>query len=69
MYLFLLQVILDILGLAHLYGFLDLEATISDYLREILNIKNVCLIIDTALLYRMEFLSKVYIFAYIISHN
>lgn len=55
----LLQVILDTLGLAHLYGFLDLEAAISDYLREILNIKNVCLIIDTAFLYQLEFLTRV----------
>lgn len=55
----LLQVILDTLGLAHLYGFLDLEAAISDYLREILSIKNVCLIIDTAFLYQLEFLTRV----------
>ncbi|XP_032664988.1 BTB/POZ domain-containing protein 9 [Odontomachus brunneus] len=53
------EVILDTLGLAHLYGFLDLEAAISDYLREILSIKNVCLIIDTAFLYQLEFLTRV----------
>ncbi|XP_003489942.1 BTB/POZ domain-containing protein 9 isoform X1 [Bombus impatiens] len=53
------EVVLDILGLAHLYGFSELEASISDYLREILNIKNVCLIFGAALLYRLEFLTKV----------
>jgi BTB/POZ domain-containing protein 9 len=51
--------VLEILALAHLYGFVDLEAAISDYLREILNIKNVCSIIDSALLYQLEFLTKV----------
>ncbi|CAK9800523.1 BTB/POZ domain-containing protein 9 [Anthophora plagiata] len=53
------EVILDILGLAHLYGFSELEASISDYLKEILNVKNVCLIFDAALLYRLEFLTRV----------
>ncbi|KAH0953517.1 hypothetical protein HN011_010318 [Eciton burchellii] len=53
------EVVLEILALAHLYGFVDLEAAISDYLREILNIKNVCSIIDSALLYQLEFLTKV----------
>lgn len=56
---FFLQVILDTLALAHLYGFVDLEAAISDYLREILNIKNVCSTLDTALLYHLKFLTKV----------
>lgn len=55
----MLQTILDILALAHLYGFMDLEAAISDYLREILNIKNICSILDTALLYQLEFLTSV----------
>ncbi|KAL0127246.1 hypothetical protein PUN28_005505 [Cardiocondyla obscurior] len=53
------EVILDILALAHLYGFMDLEAAISDYLREIMNIKNVCSILDTAFLYHLEFLTNV----------
>ncbi|XP_046750090.1 BTB/POZ domain-containing protein 9 [Diprion similis] len=53
------EVILDILGLAHQYGFVDLETAVSDYLREILNIKNVCIIFDAARLYQLEFLSKV----------
>ncbi|KOC71172.1 BTB/POZ domain-containing protein 9 [Habropoda laboriosa] len=51
------EVVLDILGLAHLYGFSELEASISDYLKEILDIKNVCLIFDAAL--RLEFLTRV----------
>ncbi|KAL0127247.1 hypothetical protein PUN28_005505 [Cardiocondyla obscurior] len=61
------EVILDILALAHLYGFMDLEAAISDYLREIMNIKNVCSILDTAFLYHLEFLTNVSIFFFL--HN
>ena len=53
------KVILDILGLAHQYGFVELEAAISDYLKEILHIKNVCIIFDAARLYHLEFLMKV----------
>ncbi|KAM0736055.1 BTB/POZ domain-containing protein 9 [Formica fusca] len=53
------ETILDILALAHLYVFVDLEDAISDYLREILNIKNICSILDTALLYRLKFLTNV----------
>ncbi|KAG5307920.1 BTBD9 protein, partial [Acromyrmex insinuator] len=53
------EVILDILALAHLYGFMDLESAISDYLKEILSIKNICSILDTAFLYHMEFLTNV----------
>lgn len=53
------ETILDILALAHMYGFMDLEAAISDYLREILNISNICSILDTALFYQLEFLSSV----------
>ncbi|XP_012274808.1 BTB/POZ domain-containing protein 9 [Orussus abietinus] len=53
------EAVLDILGLAHQYGFLELEAAVSDYLREILSIKNVCLIFDAARLYQRQFLIKV----------
>lgn len=51
--------VLDILGLAHLYGFSELESSISDYLKEILDIKNVCPILDAALLYQLDFLTRV----------
>lgn len=53
---------MDILGLAHQYGFIELESAISDYLKEILNIKNVCIIFDAASLYHLEFLMKVSVF-------
>ncbi|XP_033340114.2 BTB (POZ) domain containing 9 isoform X2 [Megalopta genalis] len=53
------EVILDILGLAHLYGFLELETSVSDYLREILNIKNACLIFNAAFFYQIECLTRV----------
>ena len=48
------ELILEILGLAHKYGFQDLESSISDYLKAVLSIKNVCLIYDTASLYGLE---------------
>jgi BTB/POZ domain-containing protein 9 len=53
------DVILDILGLSHQYGFVDLEASISDYLREILQIRNVCIIFDAARVYQLQFLTRV----------
>ncbi|XP_002732994.1 BTB/POZ domain-containing protein 9-like [Saccoglossus kowalevskii] len=46
--------LLDVLGLAHRYGFTDLEMSISDYLRATLNIHNVCLIYDVASLYQLR---------------
>ena len=49
------ELILEILGLAHQYGFIDLETSISDYLRlSLLAIQNVCLIYDTASLYQLQ---------------
>ena len=48
------DLIVDILGLAHQYGFQDLEGAISDYLKAILNIRNVCFIYDTASLYQLD---------------
>ena len=49
------EMILEILGLAHQYGFIDLETSISDYLRlTLLDIRNVSLIYDTASLYQLE---------------
>ena len=46
--------ILEILGLAHKYGFQDLESSISDYLKAVLSIKNVCMVYDMASLYALE---------------
>lgn len=53
------DVILDTLGLAHLYGFEELETPISKTLRQLLSLKNVCAILDTARLYGLEQLAKV----------
>lgn len=55
--------------MAHQYGFLDLETSVSDYLREILNIKNVCIIFDAARLYQLEFLTKVNRYSFFSSNN
>jgi len=51
------DLILDILGLAHQYGFQDLEMAISDYLKAVLSIRTVCLIYDTSSLYQLAGLS------------
>ncbi|XP_041353086.1 BTB/POZ domain-containing protein 9-like isoform X2 [Gigantopelta aegis] len=51
--------LLDILGLAHRFGFVELESSISDYLKAILNIKNVCVIYDLANMYSLTSLCNV----------
>lgn len=48
------DVILDVLGLAHQYGFQELETSVSDILRQLLALKNVCAILDTARLYGLQ---------------
>lgn len=40
--------ILDTLGLANQYGFTELESAISEYLRQVLTLSNVCAILDAA---------------------
>ena len=45
---------LDVLGLAHQFGFSELESSISDYLKAILNTRNVCLIYDIASMYNLK---------------
>lgn len=51
--------ILEILGLAHQYGFVDLEAAISDFLKQALTVENCCLIYDSARLFNLKFLVQV----------
>lgn len=51
--------LLDILGMSHRYGFVELETSISEYLKAILNIKNVCLIYDLANIYSLKSLCNV----------
>ncbi|XP_035227045.1 BTB/POZ domain-containing protein 9-like [Stegodyphus dumicola] len=53
------EMVLDILGLAHQYGFVELETAISDYLKAILNIRNVCMIYDMASLFHLSSLADV----------
>lgn len=43
--------ILDILGLSNQYGFTEIEEFISEHLRQILSLSNVCLILDCAKYY------------------
>lgn len=40
--------VLDMLGLAHQFNFQELEAAISDYLRQVLALRNVCAVLDAA---------------------
>lgn len=53
------EMVLDVLGLAHQYGFVELETAISDYLKAILNIRNVCMIYDMASLFHLSSLAEV----------
>lgn len=46
--------ILELLSLAHKYGFLALESALQGYLKAILNIRNVCVVFDAAVLYQMN---------------
>ena len=50
--------VLDLLGLAHKYGFLALESAIQGYLKSILSIQNVCHIYDASSLYQMAELTQ-----------
>lgn len=53
------ETVLDILGLAHQYGFEDLESAICDYLKDTLCILNICVIYDMASLYNLSNLKAV----------
>lgn len=48
------ETILELLSLAHKYGFLALESALQGYLKAILSIRNVCVVFDAALLYQMN---------------
>lgn len=58
---------IDVLGMCHEFGFVELETSIGEFLKEILSVRNVCLIFDSSRLYQMQFLYKVCI-AYIDAH-
>lgn len=48
------ETILELLSLAHKYGFLALESALQGYLKSTLCIRNVCVIFDAAVLYQMN---------------
>lgn len=52
------ETLIDLLGLAHKYGFLDLQKATSNYLESILDIKNVCSIYDISCLYQLKALEE-----------
>uniref|UniRef100_A0A1E1XGJ9 BTB/POZ domain-containing protein 9 n=1 Tax=Amblyomma aureolatum TaxID=187763 RepID=A0A1E1XGJ9_9ACAR len=51
-------VVLEVLELAHQYGFLELESGVSGYLERVLGVRNVCRIYDRACLYQLEPLAR-----------
>ena len=51
------DILLEVLGLTHQYGFVELQSSISNYLKAVLNIRNVCLIYDIASMYQLTSLS------------
>ncbi|XP_007238565.3 BTB/POZ domain-containing protein 9 [Astyanax mexicanus] len=52
------ETLLDFLGLAHRYGLQPLESSTCDFLRTLLNTRNVCLIFDVASLYCLRDLAE-----------
>ena len=46
--------ILELLSLAHKYGFLALESALQGYLKATLSIRNVCIVFDAGVLYQMR---------------
>ncbi|CAF1228299.1 unnamed protein product [Rotaria sordida] len=52
------DVLLDLLGLTHQYGFEQLENSLSIYIQSILSLNNVCIIYDTACLYKLNNLQE-----------
>lgn len=50
--------LIDLLGLVHQYGFVELEKSVSAYLESILDIKNVCSIYDISSLYQLKSLEE-----------
>ncbi|KAM3717719.1 BTB/POZ domain-containing protein [Dirofilaria immitis] len=53
------ELVLEVLGLAHKYGFTDLEISISEYMKAMLNVRNVCTIYSAAHLYSLRSLCDV----------
>lgn len=50
--------LLEVLGLANKYGFVELQSAMSEYLKAVLHIRNVCLIFDIASMYGLRSLCE-----------
>ena len=50
--------LIDLLGVCHQYGFVELERAVSNFLESILDIRNVCSIYDIASLYKLASLQE-----------
>jgi BTB/POZ domain-containing protein 9 len=48
------EIVLELLSLAHKYGFLALESAIQGYLKAILDVKNVCQIFDLSAFFQLR---------------
>lgn len=52
------ELLIDLLGLVHQYGFLLLESSVSNYLESILNMNNICSLYDISRLYQLNSLQE-----------
>lgn len=52
------EAVLDILGLAHKYGFIELESAVSEYLKAILSTRTLCTIFGASHLYCLSQLTQ-----------
>ena len=52
------DLLIDVLGLSHQYGFVELQSAISGFLKDNLKVLNVCLIYDIASLYALTSLAQ-----------
>ncbi|CAI4222586.1 unnamed protein product [Auanema sp. JU1783] len=52
------DMVLDVLALAHKYGFPKLQCSISDYLKAVLNTRNLCNIFNISLLFSLKDLTE-----------
>lgn len=50
--------VLEILGLAHKYGFVELESAVIEYLKSILTVHNLCTIFGASHLYSLSTLAR-----------
>lgn len=45
---------MEVLGLSHKYGFIELETSVSDYLKAVLSVRNMCTIFGASYLFSLS---------------